>query len=190
MPTRGTSAWKWPGREKESLRKGAGEPVTMAERRTAYEIYWEILVYCRTPRAFTAIIGRCDLNSKTGQEYLGFLVGRGFLSVKKDGERSTYLATDRGGPIHRPLYPGPVPGAFRQGAGVPGITAGDHPAAFFGAGTGRPGIPDRGRRIVATFTRPKHTRKGYFFLKSRSRTWDRYDTIPSIYQQFLPDLCL
>jgi predicted transcriptional regulator len=67
----------------------------MAERRTAYEIYWEILVYCRTPRAFTAIIGRCDLNSKTGQEYLGFLVGRGFLSVTRDGERSTYLATDR-----------------------------------------------------------------------------------------------
>ncbi|WP_292426173.1 winged helix-turn-helix domain-containing protein [Methanoregula sp.] len=67
----------------------------MAERRTSYEIYWEILVYCRTPRTFTAIIGRCDLNSKTGQEYLGFLAGRGFLAVKSDSGRSTYIATDR-----------------------------------------------------------------------------------------------
>ena len=67
----------------------------MPERRTSYEIYWEILVYCRTPRTFTAIIGRCDLNSKTGQEYLGFLVSRGFLAVEKDGEKSAYIATDR-----------------------------------------------------------------------------------------------
>jgi len=67
----------------------------MAERRTSYEIYWEILVYCRTPRTFTAIIGRCDLNSKTGQEYLGFLIRRGFLTVEKDGEKSTYFATDQ-----------------------------------------------------------------------------------------------
>jgi predicted transcriptional regulator len=67
----------------------------MAERRTSYEIYWEIFVYCKTPRTFTAIIGRCDLNSKTGQEYLGFLVSRGFLAVEKEREKSTYIATDR-----------------------------------------------------------------------------------------------
>ena len=34
----------------------------MAERRTQYEIYWEILVFCKTPRSFTGIIGRCDIN--------------------------------------------------------------------------------------------------------------------------------
>jgi predicted transcriptional regulator len=67
----------------------------MAERRTSYEIYWEILVYCKTRRTFTTIIGRCDLNSKTGQEYLGFLVSRGFLTVDKDGEKVTYVATER-----------------------------------------------------------------------------------------------
>ncbi|MFA6226641.1 MAG: winged helix-turn-helix domain-containing protein [Methanoregula sp.] len=48
----------------------------MRGRRTVYEIYWEILVYCKSPRSFTAIINRCDLNSKTGQEYLEFLVAR------------------------------------------------------------------------------------------------------------------
>jgi len=53
----------------------------MSGRRTVYEIYWEILVYCKTPRSFTAIINRCDLNSKTGQEYTGFLAGKGYLSA-------------------------------------------------------------------------------------------------------------
>lgn len=65
----------------------------MSGRRTVYEIYWEILVYCRTPRAFTAIINRCDLNSKTGQEYLEFLTGRGFLSVVTEGDKNRYLST-------------------------------------------------------------------------------------------------
>ena len=49
----------------------------MSGRRTVYEIYWEILIYCKSPRSFTSIINRCDLNSKTGQEYLGFLAGKG-----------------------------------------------------------------------------------------------------------------
>jgi predicted transcriptional regulator len=67
----------------------------MAERRTPYEIYWEILVYCKTPRSFTAIISRCDLNSKTGQEYIAFLYGKGYLAVTRDGERSSYCATEK-----------------------------------------------------------------------------------------------
>ena len=67
----------------------------MGGRRTSYEIYWEILVYCRTPRTFTAIIGRCDLNSKTGQEHLRFLVDRSYLAMEKGGERSRYVATER-----------------------------------------------------------------------------------------------
>jgi len=65
----------------------------MAGRRTQYEIYWEILVYCRSPRLFTAIINRCDLNSKTGQEYLEFLVSRGYLALGKDGEKTSYRST-------------------------------------------------------------------------------------------------
>jgi len=67
----------------------------MSERRTRYEIYGEILVFCKTPRSFTGIIGRCDLNSKTGQEYLGFLCRKGYLSLRKDNEKTTYAATDR-----------------------------------------------------------------------------------------------
>lgn len=65
----------------------------MAGRRTPYEIYWEILVYCRTPRTFTAIINRCDLNSKTGQEYLEFLTGRGYLGIIRDGDKISYQST-------------------------------------------------------------------------------------------------
>lgn len=67
----------------------------MSGRRTVYEIYWEILVFCKTPRSFTGIIGRCDLNSKTGQEYLEFLESRGYLSRVQDGGRTLYSATEQ-----------------------------------------------------------------------------------------------
>jgi predicted transcriptional regulator len=65
----------------------------MSGRRTVYEIYWEILVYCRSPRSFTAIINRCDLNSKTGQEYLEFLAAKGFLRIVTEGEKVRYMST-------------------------------------------------------------------------------------------------
>jgi len=66
-----------------------------SERRTPYEIYWEILVFCRIPRSFTAIIHRCNLNSKTGQDYISFLSKKGYLSPYADGEKSMYVTTDR-----------------------------------------------------------------------------------------------
>jgi predicted transcriptional regulator len=69
----------------------------MSGRRTAFEIYWEILVFCRTPQSFTGIINRCDLNSKTGQEYLGFLVGKEYLVEVAEGDKARYVATERAG---------------------------------------------------------------------------------------------
>lgn len=65
----------------------------MSGRRTIYEIYWEILVYCKSPRSFTGIINRCDLNSKTGQEYLDFLTGKGYLTKVVEGEKNRYVST-------------------------------------------------------------------------------------------------
>ena len=67
----------------------------MGERRSQYEIYWEILTFCKTGKSFTGIINRCDLNSKTGQEYLGFLVSKGYLATIKEGEKTTYIATEK-----------------------------------------------------------------------------------------------
>jgi predicted transcriptional regulator len=67
----------------------------MAERRTPYEIYWEILVFCKTERTFTAIINRCDLNSKTGQEYIEFLCTRDYLSRIANGDKIRYTTTER-----------------------------------------------------------------------------------------------
>lgn len=67
----------------------------MSGRRTVYEIYWEILVFCKTPRSFTGIIGRCDLNSKTGQEYLEFLESRGYLSRVQNDGKAQYASTER-----------------------------------------------------------------------------------------------
>jgi predicted transcriptional regulator len=65
----------------------------MTGRRTVYEIYWEILVYCKSPRSFTAIISRCDLNSKTGQEYLEFLASRRYLKQILVEGKPRYAAT-------------------------------------------------------------------------------------------------
>lgn len=69
----------------------------MSGKRTVYEIYWEILVYCKTPRTFTAIINRCDLNSKTGQDYLEFLTAKGYLTIGTEGERIRYISTASAG---------------------------------------------------------------------------------------------
>ena len=77
----------------------------MSGRRTIYEIYWEILVYCRTPRPFTAIINRCDLNSKTGQEYLEFLTRKGYLSTVTEGEKIRYVSTKEAGEYICTLQP-------------------------------------------------------------------------------------
>ncbi|MDV2481759.1 hypothetical protein F8E02_07010 [Methanoculleus sp. Wushi-C6] len=69
----------------------------MSGRRTAFEIYWEILVFCRTPQSFTGIINRCDLNSKTGQEYIGFLVEKGYLVGVAEGDKTRYVSTEKAG---------------------------------------------------------------------------------------------
>ena len=67
----------------------------MTSRRSPYEIYWEILVFCKTPRAFTAIINRCDLNSKSGQEYIEFLCKRGYLARVSEGEKPRFCTTEQ-----------------------------------------------------------------------------------------------
>lgn len=67
----------------------------MPGRRSQYEIYWEILVFCRSPRSFTHVVNRCDLNSKLGQEYLEFLAKKGYLSAVQEGDRTLYQTADR-----------------------------------------------------------------------------------------------
>ncbi len=65
----------------------------MKGRRSSFEIYWEILVYCREPRTFTNIINRCDLNSKIGQQHLKFLVDKAYLLVRTDEGKTIYSTT-------------------------------------------------------------------------------------------------
>ncbi len=62
----------------------------MKGRRSSFEIYWEILVYCRETRTFTNIINRCDLNSKIGQQHLKFLVDKGYLLARTEDGKTTY----------------------------------------------------------------------------------------------------
>jgi predicted transcriptional regulator len=58
----------------------------MKQKRTHYEIFWEILTFCKTPKSFTSIINRCNLNSKIGQTHIEFLKKRHFLAeVENEG---------------------------------------------------------------------------------------------------------
>jgi predicted transcriptional regulator len=61
-------------------------------RRTQYEIFWEILSYCRSLRSFTQVINRCDLNSKIGQEHVEFLLWKGYL-IRVQSEDKAFLKT-------------------------------------------------------------------------------------------------
>ncbi|MCW4029570.1 MAG: hypothetical protein NWE92_07985 [Candidatus Bathyarchaeota archaeon] len=55
-------------------------------KRTHYEIFWEILTFCKQPKSFTSVINRCNLNSKIGQIHIDFLKKRQFLvEIEKDG---------------------------------------------------------------------------------------------------------
>ncbi len=67
----------------------------MKGRRTNYEIYWEILVFCRKPKSFTSIINRCDLNSKIGQQHIQFLVDKKFHLIETLEDKKMYTTTEQ-----------------------------------------------------------------------------------------------
>ncbi|MGB9622210.1 MAG: winged helix-turn-helix domain-containing protein [Candidatus Bathyarchaeia archaeon] len=67
----------------------------MKGKRTIYEIYWEILTFCRSPRTFTSIIHRCSLNSKIGQEHIDFLISKGYLRQFEEEGRNLHKTTDK-----------------------------------------------------------------------------------------------
>ena len=64
-------------------------------KRTHYEIFWEILTFCKTPRSFTSIINRCNLNSKIGQTHLDFLKQRRFLEEIQKGDMTLLKSTEQ-----------------------------------------------------------------------------------------------
>ena len=70
----------------------------MKPKRTAYEIVWKILDYCREPRKLTHIMQSCNLNTPTVKKYLDLLVLKNMLSnngevyqTTKEGLRFLYL---------------------------------------------------------------------------------------------------
>jgi predicted transcriptional regulator len=64
-------------------------------KRTHYEIFWEILTFCKTPRSFTSIINRCNLNSKIGQTHIEFLKQKHFLAEVENGGLTMLIATEQ-----------------------------------------------------------------------------------------------
>ena len=67
----------------------------MKVRRTQYEIYLEILTFCRSQRSFTSIIQRCNLNSKIAQEYLDFLLDKKYLIITGKESKKLYITTEK-----------------------------------------------------------------------------------------------
>ena len=67
----------------------------MKGKRTLYEIYWEILTYCRNPKTFTSIIHRCSLNSDIGQEHIEFLLSRDFLNRYEEEGGKLFKTTEK-----------------------------------------------------------------------------------------------
>jgi len=87
----------------------------LKERRTVHEIYWEILIYCRKPRLFTQIVQRCDLNSKTCEAYLEFLLNKGYVTVSSESNLVTYETAPKAkdylelfGSMYQELYGAPL----------------------------------------------------------------------------------
>jgi predicted transcriptional regulator len=58
-------------------------------KRTAYEIAWKILDYCREPRRLTHIMQSCNLNTPTAKRYLDLLVAKNMLSNDDEVYKTT-----------------------------------------------------------------------------------------------------
>jgi len=66
----------------------------MKGRRTQYELYWEILIFCKNPKTFTSIIHKCNLNSKIAQEHIDFLKEKKYLINLKEGKKTLYKTSE------------------------------------------------------------------------------------------------
>ena len=64
----------------------------MKPKRTAYEIVWKVLEYCKEPRKLTHVMQACNLNTPSANKYLDLLILKNMLS--NDGE--TYQTTKEG----------------------------------------------------------------------------------------------
>ena len=67
----------------------------MEGRRTQYEIFWEILIYCKTPKTYTSIIHKCNLNSKIAQDHLDFLLKKKYLLINQEDSKILYLTSEK-----------------------------------------------------------------------------------------------
>ena len=61
----------------------------MKLRRTAYEIVWKILDYCREPRRLTHIMQSCNLNTPTAKKYLDLLLLKNMISLNEEHYKIT-----------------------------------------------------------------------------------------------------
>ena len=64
-------------------------------KRAHYEIFWEILIFCKIPKSFTGIINKCNLNSKIGQTHIDFLKKRHFLVQVENEGITLFKSTER-----------------------------------------------------------------------------------------------
>jgi len=58
-------------------------------KRTAYEIVWKTLDYCKEPRRLTHITQSCNLNTPTAKKYLDLLLQKNMLSTNGEYYKTT-----------------------------------------------------------------------------------------------------
>ena len=58
-------------------------------RRSHYEMVWQILDYCRTPKKITHVIQGCNLNSKSAKEYIDLLISKDLLTNVDNNYKTT-----------------------------------------------------------------------------------------------------
>ncbi|MBS7632796.1 hypothetical protein KEJ15_04130 [Candidatus Bathyarchaeota archaeon] len=61
----------------------------MKLKRTAYEIIWKILDYCKEPRKLTHIMQSCNLNTPTAKKYLDLLCSKNMLAINEELYKTT-----------------------------------------------------------------------------------------------------
>ena len=65
-------------------------------KRTRFEVMYEILSFCRSPRQKTHIMYKCNLSYEQLQKYIEFTVSSNLLKKSEENGKALYQITEHG----------------------------------------------------------------------------------------------
>ncbi len=68
----------------------------MGDKRSRFEIFVAILKVTNTEANMTKIVYGANINFKMAQNYLEYLLDKGFLALTSENGKKTYSTTDKG----------------------------------------------------------------------------------------------